>query len=96
MAPILDYCSGVWGFGSHEKTNTIQNRAIRFYMGVHKFAPNLAINADMGWFSSGTRCKVEMARFWNRLQNMSNTNLTKHVFKWDKSICKRNWSSEIK
>lgn len=96
VAPILDYCSGVWGFGKHEKADTIQNRAIRFYLGVHRFAPNLAINADMGWLYSRTRRKVEMVRFWNRMHIMDDTRLTKKVFLWDKSICKRNWNSEIK
>ncbi len=35
--------------------DTIQNRAIRFYLGVHKFASNIAINGDVGWISSSVR-----------------------------------------
>ena len=96
VAPILDYCSGVWGFGNHNKCDTIQNRAIRFFMGVHRFSPNLAINGDMGWVSCNTRRKVEMIRYWNRLQNMPDTSITKRVFIWDKRFARHNWSSNIK
>ena len=96
VIPILDYCAGVWGFGNHDKINTVQNKAIRYYLGVHRFAPNLAINGDVGWYSSSTRRKVEMIRLWNRLQNMDNSRLTKKVFLWDKDLCTRNWSSDVK
>ncbi len=85
VTPILDCYSGVWGVAKLEKINTVQNRAIRYFLGSHRCSPNLAINGDMGWSSSQTRWGVEMGRLWNRL-----------VFMWDKSLCKRNWSYEIK
>ena len=37
-----------------------------------------------------------MSRLWNRFVNMDDDRLTKIVFLWDKSLCKRNWSSELK
>jgi hypothetical protein len=73
VAPILDYASAIWGYKSFSKIDTIQNRAIRFYLGVHTFAPNLAINGDMGWLGSDTRRKVNMIRFWNRLISMDDS-----------------------
>ena len=48
VVPILDYCSSVWGYNVLDKIDTIQNRAIRLFLGVHRFAANKAINADMG------------------------------------------------
>ena len=95
VIPILDYCSGVWGFKSFGKINTIQNRAIRFFLGVHSFAPNLAINGDMGWVSCHIRRKIEMIRFWNRMIALEDNRLTKKIFMWDTEIRKQNWSSEI-
>ena len=44
VTPILDYCSAIRGYQNFGYIDTVQNRAIRFYLGVHKFAPNLAIN----------------------------------------------------
>lgn len=94
VVPILDYCSGVWGNGQLSKIDTIQNRAIHYFLGTHKFTPNLAINGDMGWVPSRVRRKVEMLRLWNRLVNMADGRLTKRIFLWDKKI-KGNWSKDI-
>ena len=91
----MDYCSGIWGYQNFGKLNTIHNRAQRLYLGVHRFAPNLAINGDMGWVNSNTRRKIEMLRLWNRLIKMDNSRLTKKIFLWDKDKNVRNWSNEV-
>uniref|UniRef100_A0ABM0MRX3 RNA-directed DNA polymerase from mobile element jockey-like n=1 Tax=Saccoglossus kowalevskii TaxID=10224 RepID=A0ABM0MRX3_SACKO len=49
VAPILDYCSGVWGFSKFEKCEMIQNRALRFFLGTHRFSPLPAVKGDTGW-----------------------------------------------
>ena len=49
VASILDYCAGIWGAGVHTKIDSVQNHTIRFFLGVHNFAPNAAIQGDMGW-----------------------------------------------
>jgi hypothetical protein len=43
VVPKMDYCSGVWGFKKYQSLDNVQHRAIRHYMGVHRFAPILAI-----------------------------------------------------
>ena len=48
VCPILDYSSGVWGTGYFNKSANVQNRAIRYFLGVHKVSPITAINGDMG------------------------------------------------
>ena len=96
VAPILDYCSGVWGNGKLPKLDTVQNRAIRYFLGTHRFTPNVAINGECGWLPSDIRRKVEMVRLWNRLVTMPDNRLTKKVFLWDKDLSSKNWSSEIK
>ena len=40
VTPILDYSSGVWGFKKFSKCDTVQNRAIRLFLGVYAFALN--------------------------------------------------------
>jgi hypothetical protein len=96
VVPILDYSVAVWGFKNYKRAETVQNRAIRFYLGVHRFASNLAVNGDMGWLTCEIRQKIEMLRFWNRLVNVTEERLVKKVFNWDKQICKNNWCTEIK
>ena len=96
VVPILDYGSCIWGKGSHDKINTVQNRAIRMFLAVHKFAPNLAINGDMGWVSSQTRRFINIMKYWNRLIKMHHSRLTKRVFLWDKSCNAPNWCFDVK
>jgi len=96
VCPILDYGSGVWGFKSFDKIDHIQNRAIRNFLGVHNYAPNLAIQGDMGWTQSSVRRKINMIRLWNNLIKMDTTRLTKKVFLWDKSNSDKGWAGDVK
>ena len=77
VIPTLDYCSSVWGYNVLDKINTIQKRAIRLFLGMHRFAANKAINADMWWVSCRTRRHVNMLRLWNKLITMDNSWLVK-------------------
>ncbi len=45
----LNYGAPIWGTYNIPAINAVQNRAIRFFMGLKKFAPNSALNGDMGW-----------------------------------------------
>jgi hypothetical protein len=51
VIPVMDYCSGIWGYGNYDICNKIQQRAIRYYLGVHSKAPILAIEGDTGWLN---------------------------------------------
>ena len=97
VVPVLDYCSGVWSFKYNEKSDMIQNRAIRYFMGVHRFAPILAITGDMGWIVSSDRHCVNILRFWNRLVNMQESRITRKVFEYDYGFSgDKNWCSYVK
>ena len=96
VVPILDYCSGVWGSNKYSKIESVQNRAIRFYLGVHAFAPDIAITGDVGWLPCGVRRKIEMIRLWNRLVSMNNDRLTKLALFEDINSRGKNWSKDIK
>ena len=48
--PIINYASGVWGFDYFNPPQVLQNRIMRFFLGIHKFAPNAATKIEMdGW-----------------------------------------------
>ena len=49
VIPVSDYAAEIWGYKDYPSSNKIQNRAIRFFLGVHKFAPIAAIQGDTGW-----------------------------------------------
>ena len=90
VVPILDYCSGVWGYTSFPDCEKVQHRAIRYYLGVHPKAPLLAITGAMGWVDPQVRRHVNIIRLWNRLLKMEDSRLTKKIFLWDHSLCKNN------
>ena len=92
--PILTYGSGIWGYKHVPWCDTIQNRAIRIFLGVHRFAPNLAVNGDMGWFSTQNKRHQCMLRLWNRLIRLEDTRLCKQIFYVDLRH-PNNWSSDI-
>ncbi len=91
----MDYAAGICGFKPYQKCDTIQNRAIRAFLGVHKHTSNVAVNGDVGWISAGTRRKLSMIRLWARLTSMDDGRITKRVFKWDLEQS-HGWCSDMK
>ena len=95
VTSILDYSSEIWGHIKAPSIDKIQHRAVRFFLGVHKFCPIAAMSGDIGWLRSKDRRKICMIRFWNRLINMRDSRLTKQVFLADFNQNSNNWCSEI-
>ena len=96
VRPILEYGSEIWGYKSQCKIDNIQHRAIRFYFGVHRFAPIHMLEGDIGWVSTICFRHVNICKFYNRIIKMSPDKLTRKVFECDLSLCKNNWSFELK
>ena len=46
---VINYGSAIWGTSEFSCISAVQNRAMRFYMGVGKYTPNDAVSGDMGW-----------------------------------------------
>ena len=49
VVPIFSYGSGIWGYKRGCHAEKIQNRAIRYFLGISKFSPNLFLQGDSGW-----------------------------------------------
>ena len=96
VTPISDYCASIWGFKDYDKCNTIHHRALRSFLGVHKFTSNVVINGDMGWVLPSVRRKLDMLRLCKRIWNMDDNRLTKQIFNVDWFMNLRNWSWEVK
>ena len=60
VCPVVDYGTGVWGFDEYSATNSVQLRAMRVFLGVHKFAPVLAMEGDLDWLSPRHRRWLNM------------------------------------
>ena len=76
----------------------VQNRVMRYYLGVHKFAPISGMQGDLGWLSVRYRRYKCMVNYWNRLVKLADNRLTKRVCIYDRErnrdTC--NWSSNMK
>ena len=95
VASILDYASEIWGYAKGKTCEKVQEKAIRHYLGVHKFYPLPALIGDIGWLPCHIRRQINILRFWNRLIKLDDNRLTKNVFHWDYEFKINNWSSEV-
>ena len=71
VCPILDYCCPIWGFPDFDILEQVQCRAMRIFLGVHRFIPRLVLYGEMGWTTCLYRRKIQILKFWNRLIGMS-------------------------
>jgi hypothetical protein len=98
VVPVADYASEIWGFKNFNKANIIQNRAMRIFLGVHRFAPVAGLEGDMAWLSPQYRRWLNMLRYWNRLVCMDTDRLTRKIFDYAHTAFSNgctNWCSDI-
>jgi ssDNA-binding Zn-finger/Zn-ribbon topoisomerase 1 len=93
---ILNYGAEIWGYGNFPKCDNVMNRAMRYFLGVHRFAPTAALHGDMAWISLKYTRYIAMLRFWNRLIKMDNSRLTKRVFLWCHDFPDNTYCGDVK
>ena len=93
--PVVDYGAEVWGLIKESGTDRVQLKAIRAFLGVHKFAPGLGLLGDIGWMPSHLRRKLCLLRFWNKLVTLPDDRITKHVFNEEYRMNGK-WCSAVK
>ena len=73
-----------FGFSSHvtfhPPEHILSNTTCRYYLGLGRYAPNTAVNGDMGWDIPEHRQWLSVTRKWCRIIRMSDTSLTKKFF----------------
>ena len=78
--------------------NNLQNRAMRVFLGVHRFSPVAGLEGDMAWLAPQFRRWLNMLLFWNRLVSMDSDRLTKKVYDWTfmtSNVGRNNWCKDI-
>ena len=91
---IISYGAGIWGNKVYSCINAVQNRACRYFLGLGKKSPNLALQGDMGWRLPEDKQMLCVVRLWLRLCNIDNSYICRKVFMWCKmqaSLGKKNW-----
>ena len=95
---ILDYDSGICGYIGTNQSETIQNKGIRSYLGVHSFTPIPALHGEMGLLNNKYIKQLNMLRFWHHLVKINPERLTKLMFlnEFNSDTNRTNWTNEIK
>ncbi len=97
---ILNYSSEIWGFKDYKCCDDVQYRAIRYFLGLHRFTPLLSLRGEMGWDSLQQLRWLCIARYWSRLLKMDPSRLTRILFEWEyeytTNASKSNWCSEVR
>ena len=94
--PVINYASGVWGFDYFNPPQVLQNRVMRFFLGIHKFAPNAATKIEMDWLGCREKRWLNMIRLYNRINVMPLSRLPKIIYDWDVNSGASSWSSEVR
>jgi len=79
---IINYGAAIWGVREFSCISSVQHRACRFFLGVGRYAPNAAVQGDMGWKPPTQRQWICVMRQWCRLVNMPEHRISKKVFGW--------------
>ncbi|CAC5407696.1 unnamed protein product [Mytilus coruscus] len=85
----ISYGAAVWGDRTFSCINLIQNKAIRFYMGIGRYKPNVAVNGDSAWKPPCVRQWRTVINHWNRLRYMNTDRLNKRIHNWAENSFRR-------
>ena len=69
ILPIVNYGAAVWGYADYPAPKELQNKIVRFYSDVDRFAPVACTNIEMDWSNIRYMRWMEMLHFHNRLMN---------------------------
>ena len=74
----------------------IQQRAIRYFLGLHPRCPIPALFGEMGWVPIRFKRLISMCRTWNRHIFMDENRINKQVFVNSLHRLQNNWCSEFR
>ena len=94
ITKISEYSAGVWGLCKYPKLDSVHNRALRCYLGVHKYAPIAALQGEMGFTPPDVRRKIELIRLWNHLISLESNRLPRKIFDFE-YLNKYSWCAGI-
>ena len=97
VIPIMEYFVGAWSVGlmNDRTVDQVQERTSRFYGGLPRFTPLIAIAGISGWTPGVVRKGIETLRFYNHLIELDSNRLCRKVYEMDKRF-NGAWSENVK
>ena len=94
VSPVINYRACIWGFKTYSCINAVQNRAMRFFLGVGRYTPVAALHGEMGWEPCIVKQWVCIGRFVVRTSCTNASRINERISLWadsrSSSKCK-NW-----
>ena len=94
VTPVMDYGCIIWGYKEHTKLTTIQNNAMRFFLGCNRNMPIAAMVGDMGWLPTHYRQMLQVLKAFFKISKNECNPILYEVFTWSSKLAKlgkRNW-----
>jgi hypothetical protein len=85
VGSIIGYGAGIWGQREYSSINAVHNRACRYFLGVGRYTPNVAVQGEMAWKTPWQLQWMARTRLWCRFVNMSQNRVNKQIFLWTHS-----------
>ncbi len=80
VQPVINYGAAIWGTKDYACISAVQNRVCRYYMGLGKYAANIALEGDTAWVPPSHRIWKCVTRQWFKSVNMCESRMNKRVF----------------
>ena len=79
---VVNYGAALWGIRHFNCINSIQLRAARYFFGVGRYTPNVAVMGDTRWKPTLARQWVTAINQWLRLKSVGNDRLNRNISEW--------------
>ena len=80
--PVISYGAGISACKSYSSINAVQNRAMRFFLGVGKYTPVAALGGEMGWEPSFIKQWTCIGRHFVRISCIPLNRINKRIALW--------------
>ena len=91
---IMNYACAVWGVKDIPCCDAIQYRAMRLFLGVHRFTPKPAISGEMGWMPTFSERILCALNFYNRISSLDENRIPKQVL-MNEFMKPCSWSNDL-
>jgi hypothetical protein len=103
ISSILNYCSEIWGGNEGKDIELIHTKFCRKILVVNNSTNLIGLYGELGRFPMKIVRKVNMIRYWCRIQNLNGNSAVKHIYNMIVSDLDRNityngsnWAFQIK
>ena len=85
--PVISYGAGIWEHKSYLCIDAVQNRTMRFFLGVEKYRPVAALAGEIGWEINLIKQWKYIGRHFVRISGTPLNRINKRIVYIMRSVC---------